>query len=332
MQFRVAGSRARTRVSPAQAGDGISAEASDSPKKLNTPCDLDKSDKKLGLDASTLSAARFVVKQNYCLITVLKALAQNGWAVILSRRRRKISLRWSSLLITAFCLVSFNVCGAQPSIDNTFALSVVAPTKAADVQVRYVLTGDNVGTGHSMAAPTGDNKILIQTTVEGKQAKGLKLIAYAPGCQFVTIRVDDFASSGRQGTFACTPISTVQFHGRANVTGVSEKALDAQALYSCDWASQFFGKEIVLSPFSLGKTEIASNGFFIFDVPDFTADPLWPSLSNHARLIFVAIDAKTGQTVASLKAAGASKESALQVAERYPEVEFTIQSAVRAAR
>jgi len=218
---------------------------------------------------------------------------------------------------------------AQQPVDNQniFTISVAAPTSAKDVQVRYYFTGEFGGFGSSIAQPTDDNKIVIKTGVEGKSAKTFKLIAYAPGCQFVTINVDDLASSSRQGQFECTRLNTVQFFGKANVSAFAEKALQVHVLYSCDWASAFFGMIGTVSPLSLGKADIASDGSFTFSLPDFSADPLWDSRSNNATLMFMAFDSHNGQPLATLKvAADSTAKAGLKVAPSYAPVEFTVQS------
>jgi hypothetical protein len=235
-------------------------------------------------------------------------------------------LRWGIFLI-AF-LLAFNVCDAQPAAtSSTFVISVTPPTSAADVQVRYFLSGNGVERTNSVATPTAGNKIMIHTLVEGQQAKSLKLIAYAPGCEFVTISIDDLSSGVQQAAFECAHLNSVQFHGRANLSALSGKALNVRALYSCDWASQFFGKKIALSPFSIGTAEIAADGSFVLDLPSFSADPIWSSLSKNARLMFQAIDANSGQPVVSLKPVGHSA-STVRVAEAYPEVEFAMQAQI----
>lgn len=234
-------------------------------------------------------------------------------------------MRWCVFFAAVF-LAFNNVCGAQSAATgDSFILSVTGPTRAADVQVRYVLSGNAQDYANSVARATADNTIVIHTLVEGQQAKGLKLIAYAPGCQFVTISIDDLASSGRQAAFACAHLNAVQFHGRANVSALSGKALNVRALYSCDWASQFFGKKIALSPFSIGTAEIAADGSFLLDLPAFSADPLWSSLSKNARLMFQAIEANSGQPVVSLKPVGLSTRT-IKVAETYPDVEFAAET------
>lgn len=222
---------------------------------------------------------------------------------------------------------------AQQSADNQnlFTITVAPPTKAKDVQVRYYFSGETNGFAESAASPTKDNTIVIKTGAEAKSAKSFKLIAYAPGCQFVTISVDDLASSNRQGAFQCTPLNTVEFRGQANVSALSGKALDVQVLYACDWAAQFFGAPgTAVSPFSLGKAQIGSDGSFVFDLPDFSADPLWSTLSSNARLSFYAVDDSNGEPLGTLKAAGESSVAGggVKVASSYPEVQFSTQSNV----
>lgn len=218
---------------------------------------------------------------------------------------------------------------AQQSADDQslFTISVATPSKAKDVQVRYYFTGEFGGYAASTASPTDDNKIVIKTSMQGKPAKSFKLIAYAPGCQFVTISVDDLGSSDRQGAFQCTPLNTVQFYGRANVSAIAQKALQVGVLYGCDWAGDFFGMSGAVSPFTVGKALIDSDGSFTVSLPDFSGDPLWTSLSNNATLLFIASDSSNGQPLAALRAANAgSKAGGVKVAPSYPEVEFTLQA------
>src|ERR1700756_2629914 len=139
-----------------------------------------------------------------------------------------------SCLLFATVLSPLAACLAQPPADtqNIFTITVAAPTSAKDVQVRYYFTGEFGGFGSSIAQPTDDNRIVIKTGVENKSAKTFKLIAYAHGCQFVTISIDDLASSSRQGQFECTRLNTVQFYGKASVPGFTDKALQVQVLYS----------------------------------------------------------------------------------------------------
>src|SRR5262249_51450823 len=135
----------------------------------------------------------------------------------------------------------------------------------------------------------------------------------------------DDLSSSRQGEYRCTPLNTVQFNGRLNASLLGKDSLRVQALYICDWCPQFFGMpQGALSPFTLGRADVASDGTFIFDLPNFSADPLWSTYASSSSLTFYALDANNGNLVVSLKAQGASsKAGMIPVAPFYDEVEFT---------
>lgn len=231
----------------------------------------------------------------------------------------------STSFCAVFCLAASLLLGAQDaSKDDTFTLTVAPPTNANEVQVRYVFTGGSAGHVSSVATPTKDGRILIKTAAEDKLATSFRLVAFAPGCELVTVSVDDLSSS-RQADFRCTPLNTVQFNGRLSNSLLGKDSLRVQALYNCDWCPKFFGMpQGALSPFTLGKADVASDGTFIFDLPNFSADPLWSTYSNSSSLTFYALDANNGKPVASLKAqGGSSKAGAIPVAPLYDEVEFT---------
>jgi hypothetical protein len=215
----------------------------------------------------------------------------------------------------------------DPANDDIFTISVAAPTSAKDVQVRYFFTGEFGGRGSSVADPIAGNRIVIKTGVEGKSAKSFKLIAYAPGCQLVTLSVDDLGSGSRQGDFQCQKLPTLQLRGRVDILDFAQKDLQVEALYVCRWAMPFFGiAEGSVSPFSLGKAKVSSDGTFTVDVPDFAADPSWPRVSSDAGFMFSLLDAKTGKPLAALSSlADLSRNGGVvPVASSYPELAFTV--------
>jgi hypothetical protein len=227
------------------------------------------------------------------------------------------------------CCAGSSQAAQNEANQDIFTISVVGPTQAKDVQVRYYFTGEFGHLRASAASATDDNKIVIKTAfLQGKPAKTLKLIAYAPGCQFVTISVDDLAASNRQGEFKCTPLNPVQFYGKADISRFAEKALQVSVLYNCEWAGDFFGVHGAFSPFSVGRAKIDFDGSFTISLPDFSSDPLWDSLSNKATLMFVVGDGATGHSLAALRPVSdsAAKGGGLKVAPGYPQVEFRIES------
>jgi hypothetical protein len=241
-----------------------------------------------------------------------------------------MKLRRPGLLI-ALLLSSLVLCFAVQagSSEDIFAISVLAPTSPKDVQARYFLTDDAGGRWSSSTAQSDQNKIVIRTGSEAKPVRALKAILYAPGCEFVTITVDDLSASSRLGEFQCQKLRTTQFRGRTAISGFAQKDLQLEALYVCGWAQQFFGlRDGAISPFSLAKAFVEADGTFTFELPDFAADPLWASLSNDATLMFFLVDTRSGQRLASLSPpADLSSEGFLKVAHNYPpEVQFTVQS------
>lgn len=226
---------------------------------------------------------------------------------------------------------------------DMFTITVVKPTLPKDIQMRFIFYGGELTIngvqqpqnlyanrypfqGSEAWKPADGNKIVMMTGQERVPAKSFKLIAYAPGCQFVTITVDDLASSNRQGQFECTRLNSIQFNGRGNVSAFAGKALQVQVFYGRDLDQAFFGVSDPLTPFSLGKADVAPDGSFTISLPDLTADPLWSTIADDASLYFALIDGATGQHLAVLKPSSATspKGGPLKVAPSYPEVELTL--------
>jgi hypothetical protein len=209
--------------------------------------------------------------------------------------------------------------------DTIFTISVALPTTAKDVQVRYFLTDESGVRWSSTAAATGSDKLLIHADSAGRTPKTFKAIAYAPGCQFVTFTAEDLASSTRQGDFQCQKLPTVELRGKVALPAGGQ-VLQVESMYVVRWAGKFFSVPgLSISPLVVTKATVDADGSFVMDLPDFTNDPLWSSLSNDATLMFFLTDQATGHHVAGLKAPGAiSRGGNLKIAATYPEVAFTI--------
>jgi hypothetical protein len=216
---------------------------------------------------------------------------------------------------------------AQPNSQDIFTITVASPTAPQDVQVRYFLIGDPAVQQAGSVAKPNDNQIEIKTGVEGRPARGFRAIVFSPGCQLATISADDLAASTRQADFQCQKLATTSLHGKADVTNFAGRQLQVEVLYTCNWAGQFFGVPgLAISPLSVGKAKVETDGTFAVDLPDFGSDPLWANLSHNATLTFVLVDAVTGERLARLSAPrDLSRGSALKVAHSYPaEIPFVI--------
>jgi len=228
-------------------------------------------------------------------------------------------------------LVSY-VVAQEPAHEKLFTISVAPPTSAKDVQVRYFLTGQFGLVSSATTATDDKSQIVIRTEVESKPAKTFRAIAYAPGCEFVTISVDDLSTSNRQGQFECHPLRTTLLQGRVPAAQLSGKDSQVEVLYSVEWAPHFFQIERgAISPFIVTKVQVATDGTFAVELPDFAGDPLWSSLSKDAALMFFLVDAKSGQRINTLVGpSDLSDGPNLKIASSYPsEVQFAIESTSR---
>lgn len=236
-------------------------------------------------------------------------------------------MRTSRFIVALFLAFPLCLAAQTNSSEDIFTISVAAPASPKDIQVRYFLNGDPAVQQSSSIAKPDDARIVVKTGVEGKPAKSFRAIVYSPGCQFVTIKADDLSSSTRQGDFQCQKLSTAPLHGRTDISKFTGRDLQVEALYVCGWAGQFFGVAgIAVSPFSVGKGKVGSDGTFAVDMPDFSGDPLWASLSHNATLMFFLVDAQTGEHVARLSAPrDLSRKGSLKVASSYPaEIVFAV--------
>lgn len=213
---------------------------------------------------------------------------------------------------------------ASPA-DAIFTISVAAPTVAKDVQVRYFLTDQSGIRWSSTATAAGSDKLVIRADDAGRTPKTFNAIAYAPGCQFVTFTAEDLASSTRQGDFQCQKLPTVELRGKIALPAGGQ-ALQVESMYVVRWAGKFFSVPgLSISPLAVTKATVDADGSFVMDLPDFSNDPLWNSLSSDATLMFFLTDQATGHRVAGLKAPAAlSRGGNLKVAASYPEVAFTV--------
>lgn len=234
------------------------------------------------------------------------------------------------LLVVLACVATPCLVATSADGNSVFTITIAPPTAAKDVQIRYFLGGEFGGFSASSSATGGVNQVVIQTQHESKPATSFKAIAYAPGCQFVTFSVDDLSSGSREGQFECQKLPTTLLQGRVALSGVAAqgKELQVEVLYVCNWAPQFFNMgHGAISPLFVGKAAVATDGSFSFELPDFSSDPLWSSLSNDAGLTFYLIDAASGNPLNTLKPpASLSQGSTLKVTSSYSgEMQFSVQ-------
>lgn len=233
------------------------------------------------------------------------------------------------LVLALLLLPCFMLPGSAAAQKNTdqplFTISVAPPTSAKDVQLRYFVSDEAGVRWTSTLAKATDDKIQISAGTAQQPAKMLKLLAYAPGCQFVTFTVDDLATSTRQGDFQCAKLPATTLNGIVPSPS-DQQQLQVEAMYVVNWASKFFGVPgAAISPLALARAPVEADGSFQMDLPDFTVDPLWQSFANNATLMFFLEDMASGHRLGELNAPAALAQGGnLKVSGGYPNIAFTI--------
>ncbi|MGB2589716.1 MAG: hypothetical protein WBG02_04375 [Candidatus Acidiferrum sp.] len=234
---------------------------------------------------------------------------------------RQIVLTLSFLLL----LSSQSATNTLPS-ENTFAVRVDPSVNPAELQVRYFITGEFGGFSGYQVDQDGERAILIHTELEGKPAKGLKAVLYAPGCQIQTISMVELSTSSREGEFHCTPLGETLLQGRFP-QGPSNPAqrMEVQVRYLGFWGHNFFGitDGFVLS-FDITKSSVGPDGSFQAYLPNFAESGAQSPQVEDAAFQLILRDPDSGNFLAELKPpASLSRAGNLKIIPSYPQtIEF----------
>jgi hypothetical protein len=239
---------------------------------------------------------------------------------------KDMSARWLGLFPVIGLVLTLPIAAQDSFTQQVFSITVTHPTNVKDVQLRYFLT-DAAGKHRPSRVTQVNQRILIKAGPE-VSVNSFRAIAYAPGCRVAMINVDDLSSGNRESQFKCEPLPALQLRGSAGTSGLDQRHLEVEALYRPGWASLFFEiSASAVSPFSVAKAPVKSDGTFTIEIPDFGNDPLWPSLTHEADLVFFLVDADHRQRLALLTPPSdlSSREQFLKVLPSYPpELNFTV--------
>lgn len=231
----------------------------------------------------------------------------------------------SLIVLSVFIFAAPRATAQTSTEDAIFTITVLQPSSTKDVQLRYFITDQAGVPWQSTLAVATDDKIIIRADTATRTPKRFNAIAYAPGCQFVIFSAEDLSTETRQGEFECRKLPAVEFRG-AIMKASTQGKLEVESMYVVRWAGKFFvAPGVSISPLALTKSTLEADGTFTMELPDFTGDPLWDSLSHDATLLFFLVDGTTGHRIAELRPAAAlAPGGQLKVTANYPEVPFTI--------
>ena len=233
--------------------------------------------------------------------------------------------------LQAFLMFSFLLLYAQSTTntlasENTFVIRVDPSVKPAELQVRYFMMGDFGGFGGYQVDHHGESAIQIHTEVEGKPAKGLKAVLYAPSCQIQTISIVDLSTSSREGEFRCTPLGETKLQGKFPRGPMTlDRKMEVEIRYLGFWGHGFGGitDGFVLS-FDIAKSSVESEGSFQAYLPNFAESGELSPRVEDAAFSFLLRDPNSGNMLAELKPpASLSRTGYLKIIPSYPQmIEF----------
>jgi hypothetical protein len=233
---------------------------------------------------------------------------------------------WTMTLLSFFLSHSLQANADTPDSKRVFVIAVDTSVKTRDLQVSYFLAGEFGGYGSYDVKQDGEGKVLIHTDVEGKPAKSLRAVLYAPHCRIQTIRVDDLEASKREDAFHCSPLGEIELRGKFDRGEIDpDRKLEVEVRYLGFWAHTFLG--IFDGPvltFHFGKAVVEPDGSFRLALPNMAqaVDP--PFQTNEDWLEVLVRDSKTGNILAELEPPAAlALYGHLKIVENDPgEVEF----------
>jgi len=158
--------------------------------------------------------------------------------------------------------------GARVLPRVTFSLPPGLDSKA--VRISYFMTGDFGGYGGFIQTEKDRLTYDMIAAFDGKPAIHIKIIAYLPGCEIVTLDTS-VASVSQPLELPCNALGTIAMHGQISPASIkpAQPAL-VEITYVALWSHQFFGiadGPIVTIP--VGTAMPDSEGRFEVQLPDY---------------------------------------------------------------
>jgi hypothetical protein len=151
------------------------------------------------------------------------------------------------------------------------SLSIPANIRSETVQIRYLMRGVFGGVGGYVTPKAGVSSYTVPASSDGKPATGIKIIAYAPCCDFVTMDLSLADQPNRLEPFVCKPLPSVVLSGRFSRALTGGHNAELLITYQAFWAHSFFGiLDGAVTTFDVANVSPASDGTFRVEIPDFS--------------------------------------------------------------
>jgi len=188
---------------------------------------------------------------------------------------------------------------SPPSVSVLLPPSVPSET----VQIAYQLAGPFGGVG-GYAGPKPDlQSYEIDTSVDGKTAREIRMIVYASGCEIQTFFFSLKADSAIKQEFECQHVPAVLLSGQIVPDELvrNNKNAELDVDYMAPWGDKFFGiLDGAVLYFKIASVRLDAKGRFQVKLPYFTIDSksLEPQSSYQSSFHLSLRDSDTGNPIA----------------------------------
>ena len=153
-----------------------------------------------------------------------------------------------------------------------------------DLGIRYHLTGPFGGIGGFVRTEPKVREYDIDLTRQGKPAESFKAVVYRPGHRFVLLR-ESVAEAQPLRTVSINfePLGSIPLTGEI-ILARPVAGLTIQATYLATWGHDFYGIiDGFVEQYTVASADIAPDGTFTLNVPDFMNDPVVASYTGYLR-------------------------------------------------
>jgi len=199
-------------------------------------------------------------------------------------------------------LMAVGACfGQLPPYAHYVEIKLPPDVKSENFFARFIFEGQDFGDW--IQPRPGVSAYDISTMSEGRQARRLKAIFYAPGCAIRILDIPLSDSENPSYSFACEPVGNITITGSLmRIDRLYGLDVRLEAKYAAHWAREFLGLDRgVLTAIPVGDVaNLSEDGRFRLKVPDLSRDPLAGALEYPGELQIWAKDKRTGAIVAKL--------------------------------
>jgi len=157
----------------------------------------------------------------------------------------------------------------RPSEPPRVIFSFPSDISSEDVQINYFMTGPFGGNGGYVKSEKGKSSYEVVAAVEGRPAQTMKVIAYLPGCEIVTLTFH--VQDKNEEMLPCHRLGSSLFRGQI-VSGavVHGEPSEVEVRYVALWGHRFFGiYDGLVTTIRIATPVPDESGRFAVDLPDF---------------------------------------------------------------